>query len=295
MNPSRTVSASTVITGSVDGVRFDRDGPVATITLRRPDVLTAQAPVAWAALNRYGRELPGDIRIVVVRGEAGAFAVDDDLAAAPAGADGSLGMAEGLLERLTQLPEAEAERQLALRQEAVSWLRRPDIVSIAAVDGAVSGAACALVLACDLRVVSADCLLVMAGAGAGRGRGDGLASLGGTKRLVDLVGYSRALEICITRRAVTAAEAERMGLVSAAVPASDLDARVHELVRAVLASPRDVVIEVKALLAGASRRSFDEQEAAERSAQLRCLVDLAADELGADDLAGDGRGASGDE
>jgi enoyl-CoA hydratase/carnithine racemase len=99
--------------------------------------------------------------------------------------------------------------------------------------------------------------------------------LGGTKRLVELVGYARALELCVTGRRVGAAEADRIGLANVVVPRPELDPAVADLTAAVLAGPRDAVIEIKALLAGAAGRSYAEQEAAEREAQTRRLRDLA--------------------
>ena len=69
------------------GVRLDRDGPVATVTLCRPHVLNAQTPAMWEELRPIGRDLPGDIRVVVVRGEGRAFSAGLDLAAVSAAAD----------------------------------------------------------------------------------------------------------------------------------------------------------------------------------------------------------------
>src|SRR5262244_653669 len=69
------------------GVRVDCDGPVATVTLCRPHVLNAQTPAMWGELRRIGRELPGDIRVVVVRGEGRAFSAGLDLTAVSAGGD----------------------------------------------------------------------------------------------------------------------------------------------------------------------------------------------------------------
>jgi enoyl-CoA hydratase/carnithine racemase len=91
---------------------------------------------------------------------------------------------------------------------------------------------------------------------------------------VELVGYARALEICVTGRRVAAAEAERIGLATLVVPVSELDAAVQDLCAAVLAAPRDAVVEIKALLAEAAGRSFPAQESAEREAQVRRLKDL---------------------
>ena len=77
-----------------------------------------------------------------------------------------------------------------------------------------------LALACDLRVLADDAQLTMAEVTLGL-----VPDLGGTKRLVDLVGYARALEICVTGRRVDAAEAERIGLATVVVPAEPSSTR----------------------------------------------------------------------
>ena len=89
------------------------------------------------------------------------------------------------------------------------------------------------------------------------------------------VGYPRALELCLTARRVEAAEAYRLGLATLVVPRADLDAAVADLVAALLTPPAEAVTETKALLLGAAGRTRDEQEAAERAAQLRRLRALA--------------------
>jgi enoyl-CoA hydratase/carnithine racemase len=99
--------------------------------------------------------------------------------------------------------------------------------------------------------------------------------LGGTKRLVDLVGYSRAADICLTGRRVSADEALRIGLASRVVPNDELDAAVDETVSALLAVDRDAAAETKALLQRAATSTQDEQQAAEREAQYRRLRALA--------------------
>lgn len=92
---------------------------------------------------------------------------------------------------------------------------------------------------------------------------------------MSLVGYARALEICATGRFVLAEEAERTGLANLAVPAAQLDDAVRDLTAALLAAPRDAVIETKALLRGAQDRSYEDQRTAERASQARRLRDLA--------------------
>jgi enoyl-CoA hydratase/carnithine racemase len=252
------------VTGSVQdpqvGIRLDRDGPVATITLCRPAVLNAQTPQMWATLRGYGRDLPGDVRVVVVRGEGRAFSAGIDLSVVQGGEFADLAAS----------PDEVALARIAGYQEAFSWLRRPDLITVAAVQGHAIGAGFQLALACDLRVVASDARFSMAEVTLGL-----VPDLGGTRPLIDLVGYARALELCVTGRRVAADEAARVGLANLVVPPDQLDGAVRDLVAAVLAGPRDAVVEIKALLSGAADRDHQAQLAAERQAQLRRLRDLA--------------------
>jgi enoyl-CoA hydratase/carnithine racemase len=245
-------------------VRLDRDGPVATVTLSRPHVLNAQTPALWRELRRIGNELPGDVRVVVVTGEGRAFSAGLDLNAVSAGPDD-----HGSFAHLATLGDEEASAAIAGFQEAFDWLRRPDLISIAAVRGHAIGAGFQLALACDLRVCAEDAKFSMAEVTLGL-----VPDLGGTKRLVELVGYSRALELCVTGRRVAAAEAERIGLATSVVPGDDLDKAVADLTAQILAHRRDAVIEIKALMAAAASRGFPDPERYEREAQVRRIRDL---------------------
>jgi len=138
------------------------------------------------------------------------------------------------------------------------------------VQGHAIGAGFQLALACDLRVVADDVQFAMRETSLGL-----VPDLTGTHPLVGLVGYARALEICATGRFVPAEEAQRTGLASIAVPVDQLDDAVRDLAGALLAAPRDALIETKALLQGALGRTYDAQRVAERAAQGRRLRDLA--------------------
>ncbi|HET9517894.1 MAG TPA: enoyl-CoA hydratase/isomerase family protein [Actinoplanes sp.] len=243
-------------------VRLDRDGPVATVTLCRPEVLNAQTPAMWVELESISRELPGDVRVVVVRGAGRAFSAGLDLSVARGNGDSSFA-------DLVRMPPEQCAARIAQFQAAFSWLRRPSLVTVAAVQGHAIGAGFQLALGCDLRVLADDAQLSMAEVTLGL-----VPDLGGTKRLVELVGYGRALEICVTGRRVSAAEADRIGLANAVVPAADLTAAVADLVAAVLAAEHGAVSEIKALLAGAADRTYAEQDRAEREAQVRRLREL---------------------
>ena len=249
--------------GSDVGVRFEQAGPIATVTLSRPDVLNAQTPAMWAELGNISRKLPGDVRVVIVRGAGRAFSAGLDLSVARGGGDSSLA-------DLARLSADDCAERIAGFQSAFTWLRHPSLVTIAAVQGHAIGAGFQLALNCDMRVLADDARFSMAEVTLGL-----VPDLGGTKRLTELVGPSRALEICVTGRRITADEADRIGLATAVVPAGDLDAAVSDLAAAVLAADRDAVAEIKALVTGATGRSYAEQDRAEREAQTRRLGDLA--------------------
>lgn len=249
-----------------DGVRLTVDGAVATVTLCRPERRNAQTPATWRALSETGRMLPGSVRVVVLRAEGVSFSAGlDRRMFTPEGIEGEPSFTELAGDDDTGLDAA-----IAFYQEAFTWWRRNDLVTIAAVQGHAVGAGFQLALACDLRVVADDVQFAMRETSLGL-----VPDLAGTKPLTDLVGYARALEICATGRWVHAAEAERTGVANLVVPRADLDAAVEDLAAALLAAPRDAVVETKALLREAGGRSYDEQRAAERQAQARRLRDLA--------------------
>jgi enoyl-CoA hydratase/carnithine racemase len=246
-------------------VRTSRDGAVLTVTLDRPEQLNAQTPATWAALAEVGRSLDDDVRVVVVRGAGRAFSAGLDRSLFSADPDTQGGFGD-----LARMPADLAQERIRSYQEGFRWLRSPGVVSIAAVHGHAIGAGAQLALACDLRVFTDDAQLRLPEATLGL-----VPDLTGTSNLVELVGYSRALEICLTGRRVGAEEALRLGLATVVVPRTELAAATEDLVAAVLAAPRNAAVETKALLLGVRVRSVAEQEAAERAAQVRRLRDLA--------------------
>lgn len=255
--PGQEIDAGVLERG---GVRLVVDGPRATITLDRPDVLNAQTPATWEALRVIGESLGPDVRVVVVRGSGRAFSagLDRQMFTDPSGL-------------LAILHSDEADEQIRVYQEGFRWLRDPSRVTIAAVQGHAIGAGFQLALACDFRVLADDALLCMAEPSLGL-----VPDLGGTLPLVRLVGYSRAAEICVTTRRVPADEALRMGLANSVVPVSELSSAVDALVDQVLKPLPGAVSETLALIASAASGVSDEEQLAlERAAQLRRLRELA--------------------
>jgi len=247
-------------------VRAQQDGAVLTVTLDRPDQLNAQTPATWSTLARIGASLDDAVRVVVVRGAGRSFSagLDRGLFSPEPGVPGGLG-------DLGRRPTAEAEDRIREYQEGFRWLRRPGIVSVAAVQGHAIGAGCQLALACDLRILTDDASLRLPEATLGL-----VPDLTGTSTLVELVGYSRALEICLTGRAVKATEAHAIGLANLVVPAAELDGAVADLIAALTAVPVNASRATAELVRSAVRNDFPTQDAAERAAQVLRLQELAA-------------------
>jgi enoyl-CoA hydratase/carnithine racemase len=246
-------------------VRTTRDGAVLTVTLDRADQLNAQTPATWAALRAVGDGLDDDVRVVVVRGEGRSFSagLDRSLFTSEPGLSGGLG-------ELGAMPAEQAQERIRGYQAAFRWLRSPGVVSVAAVQGHAIGAGAQLALACDLRVLASDAQVRLPEASLGL-----VPDLTGTSTLVELVGYSRAVEICLTGRAVGAAEAVSIGLANVAVPLDQLDATVADLTAALLGPDVGASRETLALIRSAVRNDPEQQDAAERAAQVRRLGALA--------------------
>src|SRR3954468_2353801 len=128
------------------GLRVERAGPVLTVSLARPEKRNAQRPETWLALAELGRNLPAEVRIVVVRGDGPSFSAGIDLSVLAEQAGGAL-------------PD---EAEIAGYQDGFTWLARADLISVAVVSGHAVGAGFQLALACDLRLLGDDAQLAMA-------------------------------------------------------------------------------------------------------------------------------------
>jgi len=224
--------------------------PAAWVTLNRPGKHNAVTAQMWGALPAVARQIETmpSIRAVLLRGAG--------TAAFSAGAD----IAE-MRENLAH-PERMREMQAAVQIAMDAWARVP-IPTIAVIRGACTGGGCGLTLTCDLRIATPDSFFAVPPARLGL-----VYSLADSRRLVDLVGPSRAKDILFTARRVDAAEALAIGLVNEIVPAERIEARALELVAAIAAnaghSVRSAKTIVNAIADGAtaetsdSRRLYDE-------------------------------------
>ncbi|MGI5272135.1 enoyl-CoA hydratase/isomerase family protein [Nonomuraea sp. CA-218870] len=247
------------------GLRFEVDGEIATVTLNRPEKRNAQTLATWSALARIGAGLPEQVRVVVVKGEGPSFSAGIDLrmfTKEGVPGQGSFGSAGGR-------GESSIMELVDQAQQGFLWLRRPEIVSIAAVRGHAIGAGFQLALACDLRIVADDVKFCMKEPALGL-----VPDLTGTKPLVELVGLAKATDICLTARNVEAEEAFRIGLAEQVVAGGDLDEAVAGKVAQLLSTNREAAAATKRLLQGASGRTLEEQRAAEGAEQAKRLKAL---------------------
>lgn len=241
------------------GLDLTVEDSVATVTLSRPARRNAMTPSMWLGLAEIGATLPEQVRVVVVRGEGPAFC---------AGIDLRLFSPEGVAGEEYEFDPADprSDQVLASWQAGFTWLRNPQFVSVAAVQGHAIGAGLQLALACDLRVLAEDAKLCIKEPALGL-----VPDLTGTKPLVDILGMPRAMELCLTARTLNAEEAVLLRLAELVVPAHQLGEAVGDLVAALLSADPAAARATKALLMQAPRNTLEQQAAAERQAQRALL------------------------
>jgi enoyl-CoA hydratase/carnithine racemase len=197
-------------------VRVERDGPVTTVILDRPQVRNAVDGPTAAALAGALREFDADpaAHAAVLWGAGGTFCAGADLKA--------LGG-----------PSASRAQPAGDGPMGPTRLRLGKPV-IAAVSGHAVAGGLELAIWCDLRVAEEDAVLGVFC----RRWGVPLVD-GGTVRLPALIGLGRALDLILTGRPVTAAEALAMGLVNRVVPPGRARAAAEDLARELAGLPQE--------------------------------------------------------
>jgi enoyl-CoA hydratase len=182
---------------------------VCLITLNRPERMNAMAFDVMIPFRQAIEDVArdNDTRVVVLTGAGRGFCSGADLADS-----GRVPNIDGLTAPTIAL------RAMGLLDDVILALRAMHQPVIAAVNGPAIGGGFCLSLATDIRI-AADGTYFRA---AGINNGLTASELGISYLLPRAVGSSRAFEIMLSGRDVDAAEAERIGLVSRAVPASDL-------------------------------------------------------------------------
>ena len=210
------------------GLRYEVADGIATITLDRPEALNALTVPMKEALLAAFRSVARDraVRAVVLTGAGRAFCAGQDLK-----------------ERLE--PDA-APLAVEVRERynpIITAMRRLDRPIVGAINGVAAGAGASLAFACDIRVAADTASFLLA-----FGRVGLIPDTGATWLLPRLVGASKAAELALIGEPLSAADAERFGLVARVVPAADLPAEAHTLAeRLATGAPRANALTKEAL------------------------------------------------
>jgi enoyl-CoA hydratase/carnithine racemase len=223
----------------------ERLGAVATITINRPERRNAITWPMWQRLGTMLAELGADpdIRIVVLTGAGASFSSGQDLA--------------------SPSPEMHPLVQLQVINEVVLTLHRMPKICLARVDGDAVGAGLNLALACDIVVASDRSRFAEIFVRRGLS-----PDVGGSWILPRLIGLHRAKELCLTGDVIGADQAERLGLITRAVPSAELDGAVSDLIDRLLLGAPVAQLLTKRLLNGSGLLTLEDAVDAEASAQV---------------------------
>ena len=232
MAATRTQESTTM---DYESIRVEVADRVALITIDRPKVLNALSSSVIAELSHAldSLEARDDVGAVVFTGSAKAFAAGADIAEMA-----SLDFAQAYLSNFTNAWQRVAQVRLA---------------TIAAVSGYALGGGCELAMMCDF-IIAAD----NAKFGQPEIKLGVIPGVGGTQRLTRAVGKAKAMELCLTGRMMDAEEAERAGLVSRIVPASDLLDEVMKTARLVANMSKPAVMLAKEAVNRAYETTLEE-------------------------------------
>ena len=197
-----------------------KDG-IATLTLNRPERLNALGDTLrddlQDAVTRASED--AEVRVIVVTGAGKGFCSGGDVKA--------------MNERQEKGGERPVMEKVApSRDQTVFALRDAPKPVIAAINGAAAGAGMNLALACDLRLASTAAKFAQAFVRRGLH-----PDWGGTYFLPRVVGLAKAAELIWTGEIIDAAEALRLGIVSAVHPPEELMAATYALARKIAAGP----------------------------------------------------------
>lgn len=203
-------------------VLYEVKDHVAVVTLNRPENRNSMTPDVMSGLSEAVARVRGDddVRCLVVTGRGRSFCAGADFRSRESGADGALSSPErtyGLYEHFLKITDVE-------------------VPTIAAMNGHAIGGGFGLALVCDLRVANREARY---GANFVRlGLHPGMAT---TWLLPRLIGVPKAVELLLTGRLVSGAEAAELGLAHHAEPEDGVLPRALSLAREIASAAPQAV------------------------------------------------------
>jgi enoyl-CoA hydratase len=183
-------------------ILYDVNDGVATVTINRAPMLNALSAQTVRELDRAFAAAADDtgVRVLIVTGAGEKAFVS--------GAD---------ISELVEMDPASGTRTAEFGQSVFRRLETMGKPSIAAINGFALGGGCELAMACTIRIAAENAKVGLPEVTLGV-----IPGYAGTQRLPRLVGRGVAMDLILTGRAIDAAEAMRVGLVSQVVPLADL-------------------------------------------------------------------------
>ncbi|MBI3932946.1 MAG: enoyl-CoA hydratase family protein [Acidobacteria bacterium] len=213
--------------------RYVENGPVAAITLDRPETLNALTFEVYRELTATFRALaerPGRIRAVTLTGTGRAFCTGGDVK-----------------DIIGELLHRDAQGLLEFTRmtcDLVATMRALPLPIVASLNGTVAGAGAILAMASDLRVAADTAKVAFLFVKVGLAGAD----MGACHLLPRIVGLGRATELLMTGEFIDAAEALRIGFYNRVVPRDGLEAETAALVDKLVRGPAAGIAATKAAL-----------------------------------------------
>ena len=188
-------------------VLFEKEGPIGTITINRPEVRNSFNMAVFRGLDSVLDKIAADedVRAVIVTGAGSAFVAGADIGEL-LGYDTKMGWA--------------ASR---FQQSVFTKLEKLGKPSIAAINGFAMGGGLELALSCTFRIASSKAKLGFPELGLGI-----IPAFGGTERAVRIVGHAKAAALILFRSIIDGQEAYRIGLVNLTVEPAQVLAKARE-------------------------------------------------------------------
>ena len=239
-------------------VVLDTVGAVAWVRLNRPDKLNPIGTLARRQLDAALKQVERDeaVRCVVLIGSGRAFSAGADVEEMAAAGGGQM-----------RSPEDVGR---VLREEYLVMLQRlrtmPKPV-ICGMNGLAAGIGASFALACDIRIAAEDAYFSEAFSNLGLGPDGGVSWM-----LPRFVGRGKALEMFYTAERLSAAAAERLGLVNRVVPKDAVEAECRALAERLAAGPRRALAGAKRAVNFAEGSTFEDAAEYESYLQEACAA-----------------------
>jgi enoyl-CoA hydratase len=200
-----------------DLLKFEKNGPIATLTINRPEKRNSLLPEMLYALDSHLTEISAnkDLRVLVFTGEGDkAFSTGADLTVF------STYSAEEVREKWVKDGHSIFRKLFELPQ-----------VTIAKINGDTFGGGLELALSCDLRIATDKARF-----GFPENRVGTAPGWNGFQRAVEIIGVSRAKELILTGTSIEASIAQNWGLINYVTSATDLNSSTENLINEILKS-----------------------------------------------------------